>query len=714
MKLTKNFWMKMIPVFAIVAATFFLSVIVYTQMMAMERESCWERLEIATNSTSGKIKVRLDDNMNFLKAVSDSYILTHNIEKTEEVGKYLSAVIENTIYERIDVILPDNRVITPYGTITDRNGDLGYEEILALDTHVSGRRISSFTGEEVICCVTPIREEENVIGLLVGTISCETLGKLFEVFTYGGDAQLFLIDCADGNYIIDNWHEELGNIYELGQRRSIDGSGIIDMAPAIINREERRFAYISETNGKNSYQYCTPVAGYNWELCVVVQDDVVFAHAYKLKNILLIVGALEICLIVLYIGWNMRLTIVAAESEEQAKTLEYEKAKNEARTRFISNMSHDIRTPLNGIVGMLQIIKNHRQDHERVDDCLRKIAVSTQYLSTLASDMLDINEIENDKLILQKDRIDLRNMAEELGVIVETKAQEDGVQFQRDDSELSCPYVLGSEIHIKRILINLIGNAIKYSKDAGKQVWFIMKDEPLDSEQLKRMYQFIVKDNGIGMTEDFQKNMYHAFEQENVSARSDYQGYGLGLTIVKQLVSKMNGTIDLESEKGVGSTFIVSIPLSITGETVQQELEEEAAAELTGMKILIVEDNVFNMEIANVILTDAGAVTDTAADGKTAAEKFAGSKPGTYDLILMDLMMPVMDGCEATRTIRAMDRPDAGTIPIIAMTASTFEEEIKRCRDAGMNAHLAKPLDVHKLLRELSKYNKTAETEDKV
>ncbi len=714
MKLTKNFWMKMIPVFAIVAATFFLSVIVYTQMMAMERESCWERLEIATNSTSGKIKVRLDDNMNFLKAVSDSYILTHNIEKTEEVGKYLSAVIENTIYERIDVILPDNRVITPYGTITNRNGDLGYEEILALDTHVSGRRISSFTGEEVICCVTPIREEENVIGLLVGTISCEALGKLFEVFTYGGDAQLFLIDCADGNYIIDNWHEELGNIYELGQRRSIDGSGIIDMAPAIINREERRFAYISETNGKNSYQYCTPVAGYNWELCVVVQDDVVFAHAYKLKNILLIVGALEICLIVLYIGWNMRLTIVAAESEEQAKTLEYEKAKNEARTRFISNMSHDIRTPLNGIVGMLQIIKNHRQDHERVDDCLRKIAVSTQYLSTLASDMLDINEIENDKLILQKDRIDLRKMAEELGVIVETKAQEDGVQFQRDDSELSCPYVLGSEIHIKRILINLIGNAIKYSKDAGKQVWFIMKDEPLDSEQSKRMYQFIVKDNGIGMTEDFQKNMYHAFEQENVSARSDYQGYGLGLTIVKQLVSKMNGTIDLESEKGVGSTFIVSIPLSITGETVQQELEEEAAAELTGMKILIVEDNVFNMEIANVILTDAGAVTDTAVDGKTAAEKFAGSKPGTYDLILMDLMMPVMDGCEATRTIRAMDRPDAGTIPIIAMTASTFEEEIKRCRDAGMNAHLAKPLDVHKLLRELSKYNKTAETEEKV
>ncbi len=706
MKLTKSFWMKMIPVFVLVVATIFLSVAVYVQMMETEWESCWERLEIATNSTAGKIKVRIDDNVNFLKAVSDSYILTHNIEDTEEVGKYLNSVVEMTIFERIDVIQPDNRIIAQTGEVMKREGRLTYEELVAKGTHISARTTSSFTGRQVICCVTPIEEEGKVLGLLVGTMDCGTLSELFEVSTYGDEAQIFLIDCNDGNYIIDNWHEELGNIYELGKRKSVDGKKMIDMVSAVMNREKARFSYISGTNGMRSYQYSTPVEGYNWEVCVAVQEDIAFAHANKLRSILQAIGVVEALLVFVYITWNILLTIFASRNEEKAKRLEYEKAKNEARTRFISNMSHDIKTPLNGIVGMLHIIKNHREDNEKVDDCLRKIAISTQYLSTLASDMLDINEIENNKLVLQEDPIDLKSLTDELGVMVEQRAHDAGVKYYMDCSELEHSYVIGSDVHIKRILVNLIGNAIKYSRDAGKTVWVQIYDEAIVLDQTKRMYHFVIKDNGIGMTEEFQKNMYRAFEQEKVSARSDYQGYGLGLTIVNYLVEKMGGKIALESRKGVGSTFTVSIPFKLDKRENSQEHGNGAIVDLTGMRILVVEDNEFNLEVAEALLTDAGAEIDIATNGKMATEMFEASQVNTYDLILMDIMMPIMDGCEATSVIRAMNRADAREIPIVAMSASTFAEEIKRCEDAGMNAHIAKPLNIDRLMMEAAKYSK--------
>ncbi len=707
MKLTKKFWIKMIPIFFMVIATIILSVAGYDKMMEMEKESGWVKLEFNTYSTAEKIRVRLDDNINFLYAVSDSHILTQDINDTKAVGKYLNSVVEMTIFERIDIILPDNSLITQDGEIAERSGKLTYDELVKKGIYISGRRTSSFTGKEVICCVMPIENEGEILGLLVGTIDCQELGELFEVSAYGDEAQIFLIDCEDGNYIIDNWHDELGNIYELGERQDAETYEMIDMVPAIINREKARFAFISATNGNRSYQYCTPVEGYNWELCVVVQEDVVFENAYQLSNILFWIAVIELIMVSVYMAWNVWLTIGATKSENKAKNLEYDKIKNEARTKFLSNMSHDIRTPLNGIVGMLQVIENHRDDEEMVNNCLNKIKVSTQYLSTLASDMLDINEIESNKLVLQNDYIDLQKFADDLGVMLEQKAQEVSVKYHMDCSNVQYPHVIGSSVHIKRILVNLIGNAIKYSKDTGKNVWVSITDEDMFFEKGKRKYKFIVKDNGIGMTEEFQKNMYNAFEQEKITARSSYQGYGLGLTIVNYLVKKMGGDIELESQKGVGSTFTVTIPLRLDESKYNQPEEGDDTIELEGMKILVVEDNELNMEIAQMILTDAGATVSTAGNGHMAVERFAISEPGTYDLILMDIMMPIMDGCEATKFIRSMDRSDAQTIPIIAMTAHTFSEEVKRCEEAGMNAHIAKPLDVGKLMAEVAKYRRT-------
>ncbi len=706
MRFKKGFWLRMVPVLIIVIVTALMSVCVYFRMLDKEKENCWERLEIATRSTAGKIAVRLTDNLNFLNAVSDSYVLTQNLEKEDKIADYLTSVMEMTVFERISVLFPDGYFLTQTGEHVPAEEDINYEEIVAKGLHISQRRTSPLSGKEVLYCYAPVEYQGEVQAVLVGTLDCQTLSEIFEVFTYGKDAQLFLIDRADGQYLIDNWHSELGNIYELGNRKSIDGDGMVDMITPVINGEALRMEYISQTNGVNSYQYCTPVDGYNWELCVVVQEDVVFEHVWELHRILITVGIVEIFLLIAYLVWNIAVSYAAVRNEEHMKKLESEKAMNEARSKFISNMSHDVRTPLNGIVGMLQIIRNHRDNETMVDDCLDKIEISTNYLATLASDMLDINELESNKLLIALEAIDLRQMAKELDVMVAQKAKDAGVTYQVDCSKLIHPYVMASGVHIKRILVNLIGNAIKYSKDSGANVCVLMEEEKMYIDHKQANYRFIVKDNGIGMSEEFQKTMYNAFEQEKVSARSSYEGYGLGLTIVRQLVNKMGGTIELESEKGKGSTFTVILPLEIDRNARTEKREPELVADLSGMHILLVEDNEINMEIAEVLLSDAGATVTTAVNGKLATEIFEASKLYTFDLVLMDLMMPVMDGCEATRVIRKMERPDAAEIPILAMTASAFAEEIEHCKEAGMNEHIAKPLDVKKLMSCIAKYRK--------
>ncbi len=702
MKLTKIFWARMIPVIIIIVVTWILSVMVYRQMVVVEEETCWERLRIATESTAGKIEIRINDNINFLEAVSDSYILKNHIHHEQEVGNYLTSVVSRTIFESIDVILPD-KVITQHGEIAAATYDISYDELVKFGKHISPRRYDEVIGGEVVYCFIPIDSDGETIGMLCGKLVCETLSKIFEVFTYKGDAQLFLIDCTDGNYIIDNWHNTLGNIYELGNRKGLDGEAI-DMISPIINRETGRMAYISATNGENSYQYYTPVKGYNWELCVAVQEDVIFANLNNLRNYLYYVGMVEGVIILVFLFWNIYITISAAKSEAKAKQLELTRATNEAKARFISNMSHDIRTPLNGIVGMLHIIKKHRNDQPMVDDCLEKIEISTHYLATLASDMLDINEIESDKLVLENNPIDLYKLADELSVMIEPKAREAKVEYIIDYSGIKNPYVLGSNVHIQRVLVNLIGNAVKYSKRINGNVW--VNFDEIESHEDYGVYRFTVKDNGIGMSEEFQHNMYNAFAQERQDARSSYEGYGLGLTIVYRLVEKMNGKIDIHSEKNVGSTFKITIPFKYDTSERKPVQEQETEADLKGAHVLLVEDNEFNKEIAEVILTDAGAEVTSAMNGKVAVEIFKKSENSYFDLILMDIMMPEMDGCEATKVIRALDREDAKTVAVFAMTAHTFADEIKRCREAGMNEHIGKPLDVSRLMSLAAKYCK--------
>lgn len=386
----------------------------------------------------------------------------------------------------------------------------------------------------------------------------------------------------------------------------------------------------------------------------------------------------------------------------------YEEAEtaNKAKTAFLSRMSHDIRTPINGIMGMLQIISKNRDDHEKVDDCLEKIQISAEHLLALINDVLDMSKLEAGKVELDHTSFELKDVLKVVYALNEAQIAQSGITYTTHEYELYHTKLVGSPVHLRQILLNLFSNSMKYNKPGGTIDTYVKE---LSSDSEKAVIEFRIVDTGIGMSAEFVENkLFHPFTQEKLDARTEYKGTGLGMAIVKELIEKMGGTIQVESELGKGSTFTVVIPFEID-QTPEQDILLEEPGQVTtdavkGARILLVEDNELNMEIAEFMLKDSGAVVLKAWNGKEAIEIFEKSEPGEIDLIMMDIMMPVMGGLEATRKIRALDRPDAATIPIVAMTANAFSDDIRRSREAGMNEHLSKPLEMGKIIRTAARY----------
>lgn len=383
--------------------------------------------------------------------------------------------------------------------------------------------------------------------------------------------------------------------------------------------------------------------------------------------------------------------------------LRAEKA-NSAKSMFLSRMSHDIRTPLNGIIGLIKIDETHFDDAELVRENHKKMLVSADHLLSLINDVLQVSKLEDGRIELASEPIDLSKLSYDVGTIISSRAAEAGITLEVGRQDLPEQYIYGSPLHIRQLFLNIYGNCIKYNRVGGKVT---TKLECLSRENGRVTYRWTISDTGIGMSEDFLKHIFEPFTQESSDSRSVYQGTGLGMTIVKSLVDKMGGTIEITSKVGEGSTFIITIPFTIAEKPAETSSHtENGAADISGVKLLLAEDNTLNAEIAELLLSDAGAQVTVAGNGQQAVDKFLAEPQGTFDAILMDIMMPVMDGLTAAKTIRASDRPDAKTIPIIAMTANAFDEDAKRCIAAGMNAHLSKPLDIDKVIAVLAKFTK--------
>ncbi len=396
-------------------------------------------------------------------------------------------------------------------------------------------------------------------------------------------------------------------------------------------------------------------------------------------------------------------TMVTKRKQEQAimELLEKVRWANSAKTEFLSHMSHDLRTPINGILGMLSILEKSQDDPERRRDCHKKIRVSTEHLLSLVNDVLQISNLERGRPAAVEEPFDLYDTLEDCITILSPLAEEREIRLELEESSLRHNRVVGNPLYLKQILMNVIDNALRYNRPHGAV--FVRAEETGFQNGTVRC-RFVVEDTGIGIGEDFKAYIFEPFTQEHQGARTNYNGVGLGMSIVKKLVDQMKGTVAVDSQVGKGSLVQITLPLQADQAWTARPAQEEGSvqANIAGMHVLLVEDNEINSEIVEFMLRDAGAEVVTAGDGKAAVDAFEASAPGAFDCVLMDLMMPVMSGYEAARVIRALDRADARTVPIIALSANAFEEDIALAKDAGMDAHLAKPVDIHKMFQVMS------------
>ena len=380
-------------------------------------------------------------------------------------------------------------------------------------------------------------------------------------------------------------------------------------------------------------------------------------------------------------------------------------AANRAKTEFLQRMSHDIRTPINGICGMVDMADYYADDVEKQSEYRGKVKSASRLLLEMLNDVLDMSKLESGEVVLEEIPLNLGSIFEEVLVVIEQMAADQNIRIIWEEKEIIHRNLIGSPSHVKRILMNILSNAVKYNKENG-DIYISCREIVSEQPEMMTM-EFVCRDTGIGMSEAFQKQIFEPFAQEDVGSRTKYAGTGLGMPITKKLVEKMGGTISFESKEGAGTTFVVRIPFRIdTDRDSKVEAGEKTEASIRGLHILLAEDNELNMEIAEFMLQNEGADVTKAWNGREAVEIFEKSRPGEFDIILMDIMMPVMNGYEASKMIHSMDREDAKTIPIIAMTANAFTEDKIRAKEAGLDEHIAKPVDgkllvkiIHELVR---------------
>ena len=443
--------------------------------------------------------------------------------------------------------------------------------------------------------------------------------------------------------------------------------------------------------------------------CIEMDMQSAYGMVEKTNHISIICGLvagavlLLICLYTYYVYQKSK-----AEEQKQKQLLmnaaEEADAANKAKSAFLLSMSHDIRTPMNAIIGFTNIAL-HQNMVSDIHDSLKKVQQSSNHLLSLLNDVLDFSRIESGKVTISPEPVDMNQLTDNVQAIMNGLLYNRNLQFEVHRENLKNPYVLADVVRIREVLVNLLGNAVKFTKDGGEITLDISSYPGADEKHI--ITRYVVRDNGIGMSEEFQKKLFDPFSQEDdANARTQYKGTGLGMAITKKYVDMMGGSIAVESKKGVGATFTVEIPLELPEQVIPSEQKQHLHRDLTGIHVLMAEDNDLNAELATIMLEDAGMIVTRASDGKEVVDLFKNNPRGTYDLILMDIMMPNMDGHQAAKAIRALgiERSDAVTIPIIALSANAFIDDIQESLDSGMNDHISKPINIEELIDTITKY----------
>ena len=515
-------------------------------------------------------------------------------------------------------------------------------------------------------------------------------------------------------YFAQNYNLTLQNLLK-GYSTKLDGTILVCDEGSIIASNDRSLLHAStkkneivqllkkNRDSQHIYHFKNKGAGYygimlkqsNYYIFAYMADRVVFEGIVTKLVVILLVYILFV-LVLRYIGHRNNRIRQAKEQEELLKAAKKAEAANVAKTEFLQRMSHDIRTPINGIIGMVEVGDHYSDDIEKQADCREKIKGASNTLLELVNEVLDMSKLESGEIVLEEVGFNINKLSDATIVMLEELAKERNIQIVKEGRSVTHPYLIGSPIHVKRVLMNVLSNAVKYNRDNG---FVYVSCRELDSNHSNStVIEFTCRDTGVGMSKEFQNKIFEPFAQEHIGSRSKYGGTGLGMPIAKSLIEKMGGTIEFTSQEGVGSQFVIRIPFKVDSKHKNERVKESASASIEGLSVLLVEDNELNMEISKFIIENEDATVTCASNGKEAVDIYKNS-PKSFDIILMDIMMPEMDGYEATKVIRSFDQD----IPIVAMTANAFTEDKIKAKKAGMNAHVSKPLDKDILIRVISK-----------
>lgn len=529
--------------------------------------------------------------------------------------------------------------------------------------------------------------------LLLRIIPVESIRKIWIFPLNYANAEIGLIT-PGGDYVIPSNSMRSENFIEFLRAYNFadDYNGVDALLPKLQNEEGGLMEY-DNARGEPCYWYYSRLDGYNGQIILgYVPKKSLTVSANAGVPIVLVVSGLMLALMlidgayVLSINRRLRISVKLAEQASEAKT------------QFLSTMSHDIRTPLNAVIGMTQLAQDRMDDRAYVQDCLNKISISGSHLLTLINDILELSRVESGKTTLTPAPFAVAELADELESITRSQTDGRGQRFKVQLHDISSPYLVGDKLRLSQVYLNLLNNAVKYTQPGGS-IRLEMRETPVDEQHVSLIC--VIADDGMGMSPEFQATMYESFSRASDSRIDKTQGTGLGLSIVKRMIDLMNGTILCESELGKGTTFTVRIPLKTADHAEQAAPSVGSAGEsaLSGMRVLVAEDNDLNWEIISAMLDKHGIRCDRAENGRICVDMLEAAPENTYALVLMDVQMPELNGRDAAREIRRSARQDLREIPIAAMTADAFAEDMQACMDAGMDAHLSKPVEIEKVLR---------------
>jgi signal transduction histidine kinase/ActR/RegA family two-component response regulator len=689
---------------------------------ALQRQLFSERHDHLTEMTI-KISEVIDITVESMQGKADyasAYIANANIKSSGDVLNTLNRLADIMNMQDEQLLAMDSQGI--YYSSMGKTGRWSSMEDYALNDTVPVIRDLTLNDEKVTCMVffeklnkPKIIENGNSVSHVAVAIPIEAMQDYLSVSMYGENCYTYLVN-QEGRVLYrqtfsNEFIENYSAIVALQEEKFIMGGNIENLSKAVSDRKQFCAEFLESKSNENYFVSTAPVVDTTWTILLFVPTRVLGAQTSNFIEAFVRYITMISFTVIVIVGCLISAVLTNKNNKERmqqqednnrllAAAAQEAQSANAAKSEFLSHMSHDIRTPINGIIGMTNIAIKNTEDTDRVKECLEKISGAADHLLALVNDVLDMSRIESGKTKVINEPVNMSEFINNCASLIDGQLISRQIDFVKDFETFKYPFVFADQLHLRQVLINILGNAVKFTPDGGKIV-FRVKELGEDGKNVR--YCFEVEDNGIGMSEEFQGKIFEEFSQENDDGRTNYKGTGLGMAISKRLVELMGGSIKLKSTLGKGSCFTVEMEFGIN-ERPQEEKAILDRVQLKGMKVLLVEDNELNMEIAQEILGDEGIKVTPVENGKEALDTFTASQEGTFDAILMDVMMPVMNGLDSTRAIRSSLHPQAKTIPIIAMTANAYKEDEDKVIAAGMNAHVAKPVNVDILLSVLGKY----------